>query len=31
MYPKLMEDMGIPCTELVDRLIEQAMEHAVLD
>lgn len=31
MYPKLMEDMGIPCTELVERLLEQAMEHTVLD
>ncbi len=28
MYPKLMEDIGISCTELVERLIKQALEHS---
>lgn len=27
MYPKLMEDMGIPTSELTDRLIRGAIEH----
>ncbi len=31
MYPKLMEDIGISCTELVERLIKQAMEHSSAD
>jgi D-alanine-D-alanine ligase len=31
MYPKLMEDIGISSTELVQRLIKQAMEHSSAD
>lgn len=27
MYPKLMEKLGIPCSELLDRLIKLAMER----
>ena len=27
MYPKLMENMGIPYDELIDRLIELALER----